>query len=102
MIKKISKIFLLGVLLYFIFLLEMSNLYAFPFLLVMCFLVNFLEDPSSKTGLYIAFFIGLFWDIYSSNYIGLMALILPIAFYLLKIILFKYVRIFSISWIPKI
>jgi rod shape-determining protein MreD len=102
MIKKISKIFLLGLLLYFIFLLEMSNLYTFPFLLVICFLVNFLEDPNSRTGLYIAFFIGLFWDIYSSNYIGLMTLFLLIICYLLKIILSKYVRIFSISWIPKI
>jgi len=102
MIKKISKIFLLGLFLYFIFLIEISNLYVFPFLLIICFLINFLEDPNSRTGLYVAFFIGLFWDIYSSNYIGLMALILPIICYLLKIILFKYVRIFSISWIPKI
>ncbi|MDD2757234.1 MAG: rod shape-determining protein MreD [Candidatus Pacebacteria bacterium] len=102
MIKKISKIFLLGAMIYFLFLIELSNLYAFPFLLVVCFLINFLEEPTSKTGLYVAFFVGLFWDIYSSNYIGLMALILPIICYLLKIILSKYVRIFSISWIPKI
>ncbi|MDD3969978.1 MAG: rod shape-determining protein MreD, partial [Candidatus Pacebacteria bacterium] len=98
MIKKISKIFLLGAMIYFLFLIELSNLYAFPFLLVVCFLINFLEEPTSKTGLYVAFFVGLFWDIYSSNYIGLMALILPIICYLLKIILSKYVRIFSISW----
>jgi len=102
MIKKISKIFLLGAMIYFLFLIELSNLYAFPFLLVVCFLINFLEEPTSKTGLYVAFFVGLFWDIYSSNYIGLMALMLPIICYLLKIILSKYVRIFSISWIPKI
>ena len=102
MIKKISKILLLGVILYFAFLIELSNLYAFPFLLIFVFLINFLEDPSSKAGLYTAFFVGLFWDIYSSNYIGLMALTLPIIAYLLKIILFKYVRIISISWIPKI
>jgi rod shape-determining protein MreD len=102
MIKKFIKIFLLGLLLYILFLIELSNLYFFPFLLILCFLINFLEDPTSKTGLYVAFFIGLFWDIYSSNYIGLMALILLTIFYLLKIILFRYVRIFSISWIPKI
>jgi len=102
MIKKISKIFLLGLFLYFIFLIEISNLYALPFLLIICFLINFLEDPNSRTGLYLAFFIGLFWDIYSSNYIGLMTLFLLVIFYLLKIILSKYVRIFSISWIPKI
>lgn len=102
MIKKISKIFLLGAMIYFLFLIELSNLYAFPFLLVVCFLINFLEEPTSKTGLYVAFFVGLFWDIYSSNYVGLMALMLPIICYLLKIILSKYVRIFSISWIPKI
>ena len=86
MIKKISKIFLLGAMIYFLFLIELSNLYAFPFLLVVCFLISFLEEPTSKTGLYV----------------GLMALILPIICYLLKIILSKYVRIFSISWIPKI
>lgn len=102
MIKKISKIFLLGAMIYFLFLIELSNLYAFPFLLVVCFLISFLEEPTSKTGLYVAFFVGLFWDIYSSNYVGLMALMLPIICYLLKIILSKYVRIFSISWIPKI
>ena len=48
MIKKISKIFLLGVILYFIFLIELSNLYAFPFLLIFVFLINFLEDHHQK------------------------------------------------------
>lgn len=102
MIKKVGKIFLLGLLVYLLFLIEISNLYSFPFLLIICFLINFLENPNSKTGLYIAFFIGLFWDVYSSNYIGFMALVLPIVCYLLKVILSKYVKIFSISWIPKI
>jgi rod shape-determining protein MreD len=102
MIKKISKIFLLGAILYFVFLIELSNLYAIPLLLFVLFMINFLEEPTSKTGLYMAFFIGLFWDIYSFNYVGSMALMLPIICYLLKIILSRYVRIFSISWIPKI
>jgi hypothetical protein len=41
-------------------------------------------------------------DIYSTHFIGLMALSFLFASLLLKFILFKYVRIPSLSWMPKI
>jgi len=102
MIKKIIKILFLGLFLYLFFLIELSPFYLFPFLLIFLFLINLLEDPRGNLGLFSSFFVGLFWDIYSSNYIGMMAILLPALFILLKIILFKYVRIPSVSWIPKI
>ena len=100
MIKKILKILLLGILTYYLFLIELNN--HISFLLISLFLINLLENPKEKLGIYLAFFIGLFWDIYSSNFIGLMSIGLPLVCCVFKIILFKYVRFFSISWLPKI
>ena len=100
MTKKIIKILFLGVLTYYLFLIELNS--SFSFLLVGLFLINLLEDPKEKLGIYLAFFIGLFWDIYSSNFMGLMTIGLPAIAFVFKIILFKYVRFFSLSWIPKI
>lgn len=100
MTKKIIKILFLGVLTYYLFLIELNS--SFSFLLVGLFLINLLEDPKEKLGIYLAFFIGLFWDIYSSNFMGLMTLGLPTVCFIFKIILFKYVRFFSLPWIPKI
>lgn len=102
MIKKIIKILFLALLIYAIFLIELSFNNSFSVLLILLCLINLLEDPRNKLGLFSAFFVGFFWDIYSSNEIGIMALSLFLIFSLLKIILFKYVRISSISWIPKI
>jgi hypothetical protein len=48
MIKKISKIFLLGVILYFIFLIELSNLYAFPFLPYFYFTLTLKKEINLK------------------------------------------------------
>jgi rod shape-determining protein MreD len=102
MIKKIIKTIILGAFIYFLFLLSLPPFSFFPFLLVLIFLINLSESPKESLGLLSAFFVGLFWDIYSSHFIGMMAIALPAMCILLKIILSKYVRIPSISWIPKI
>jgi rod shape-determining protein MreD len=105
MIKEIIKTLVLLIGMYYLFILESSYLPFFTFFsfLVLFFLaVNLLEEPQGRLGLIMAFFFGLMIDIYSTHFIGLMALSLLLSSLLLKFILFKYVRIPSLSWMPKI
>jgi len=105
MIKEILKTLVLLIVMYCLFLLEMSFLpffTFFSFLMPFVVLINIFEDPSGRIGLFSAFFFGLLWDIYSSHYIGLMALSFLIISLLLKLILSRYVRTGSLSWLPKI
>lgn len=105
MIKKIIKTLVLVAAMYYLFIVESSYLpffTFFSFLALFVLMVNLLEEPQGKLGLISAFFFGLMIDIYSTHFIGLIALSLLLASLLLKFILFKYVRIPSLPWIPKI
>lgn len=105
MIKGILKTLVLLIVMYYLFLFEMSFLpffTFFSFLMLLVVLINIFEDPAGRIGLFSAFFYGLLWDIYSSHYIGLMALSFLVFSLLLKFILSKYVRMGSLSWLPKI
>ena len=105
MTKEIIKTLVLVVAMYYLFIFEMSYLpffTCFSFLVLFVLAVNLLEEPQGRLGMISAFILGLMIDIYSAHFIGLMALSLLIVSLLLKFMLFKYVRIPSISWIPKI
>lgn len=105
MIKEIIKTLFLTVVIYFWFIFESSY---FPFLTFVSFLllfvvlVNLLEEPQGRIGLFSAFLTGLLMDIYSSHFIGLYAISFLLFSLLLKFILSKYVRVGSLSWLPKI
>jgi len=105
MIKTFFKILFLFIAMYYLFIFESSYLpffTFFSFLAVFVLLINVLEEPQGRLGLISAFLLGLLIDIYSAHYIGLMALSFLLCSWLLKYILFKYVRIPSLSWMPKI
>jgi rod shape-determining protein MreD len=105
MIKEIFKTLILLLAMYYLFIFEVSYLSfftSFSFLILFVLVINVLEEPQGRIGLISAFFFGLILDIYSAHYIGLMALSFSLVSLLLKFILFKYVRIPSLSWIPKI
>lgn len=105
MIKEIIKTLFLVVAMYYLFIFESSYLLFFTFfsfLVLLVLAINLLEEPQGRLGLISAFFLGLMVDIYSTHFIGLVALSLLLVSLLLKFILFKYVRIPSLSWMPKI
>ena len=105
MIKEIIKTLVLVVAMYYLFIFESSYLSFFTFfsfLTLFVLLINVLEEPQGRLGLVSAFFLGLMLDIYSTHFIGLVALSFLLVSLLLKFILFKYVRIPSLSWMPKI
>jgi rod shape-determining protein MreD len=105
MIKEILKTLFLVIAMYYLFIFESSYLpffTFFSFLVLFVLVVNLLEEPQGRLGLISAFFFGLMLDIYSTHFIGLMALSFLLASLLLKFILFKYVKIPSLSWMPKI
>ena len=105
MIKEIFKTLILLTAMYYLFIFEASYLSfftSFSFLIFFVLAINVLEEPQGRIGLISAFFFGLMLDIYSAHYVGLMALSFSLVSLLLKFILFKYVRIPSLSWIPKI
>jgi rod shape-determining protein MreD len=105
MIKEILKTLFLLAGMYYLFLLEMSFFpffTSFSFLILLVVLVNILEEPQGRVGLFSAFFLGLMMDIYSAHFIGLMAISFLLVSLLLKIILSRYVRVGSLRWLPKI
>jgi len=105
MIKEILKTLFLILIMYYAFLFEMSFLpffTFFSFLILFVILVNILEDPRGRIGLFSAFFLGLMMDVYSAHYIGLMAISFLLVSFLLKLILSRYVRVGSLGWLPKI
>jgi rod shape-determining protein MreD len=105
MIKEIIKTFILFLIIYLWFILESSYLpflTFLSFLLIFVILINIFEEPQGRIGLFSAFLTGLLMDIYSSHYIGLFAISFFILSLLLKFILSKYVRMGSLSWLPKI
>lgn len=105
MIKEIVKTLILIAAIYYLFIFESSYLpffTFFSFLSLFVLAINLFEEPQGRLGLISAFFFGLMVDIYSSHFMGLAALSFLLASLLLKFILFKYVRIPSFSWMPKI
>jgi len=105
MIEKIIKSLIMFFFFYYLLILEMSYLPFFTFVsfaILLVFLVNLFEEPKEKLGLFLAFFLGLIIDIFSSNYLGVAAIGFLLSAFILKFILFKYVRIPSISGMPKI
>jgi len=105
MIKETLKTLFLIVVMYYFFIFEMSFLpffTFFSFLILFVVLINVFEDPCGRIGLFSAFFLGLMMDIYSTHYIGLMAISFLLLSLLLKLILSRYVRVGSLGWLPKI
>ena len=84
---------------YFLALFEISFLIHFKILnkvpsliLILILLLNSLENPNRDSGLFVAFFGGLFWDIFSTRPIGFHILILITLAIFIKLFLKKYVR----------
>ena len=105
MIKEILKTVALAVIMYFWFIYESSYFVFwtfFSFLLLFVVAINLLEEPKGRLGLFSAFLMGLLLDIYSAHIIGLYAISFLLISLLLKFILSKYVRVGSLSWMPKI
>jgi rod shape-determining protein MreD len=103
--KGIIKTILLAAFFYFLAILQMSYLpFIAPFnlIVILVLLINLLEDPKEKLGTFSAVIAGIIIDIYSSGYLGFMALSLFFASIVLKYILSRYVRIPSLPWLPKI
>jgi len=105
MIKETVKTLFLVIAMYYLFIFESSYLpffTCFSFIVLFVLAVNLLEEPQGRLGIISAFFLGLMIDIFSTHLIGLVALSLLFLSLLLKFILFKYVRIPSLPWMPKI
>ena len=105
MIEKTIKSIIIFSFLYFLLILEMSYLPFFTFIsfaISLTVLINLFEEPKEKLGLFFSFFLGLIIDIFSSNYLGMAAVSFLLFALILKFILFRYVRVPSVSWLPKI
>ncbi len=103
--KEIIKTLLLAVFFYFLAIFQMSYLpFIAPFnlIVILVLLINFLEDPKERLGIFSAVIAGIIIDIYSAGYLGFMTLSLFFASIVLKYILSRYVRIPSLPWLPKI
>lgn len=103
--KQILKILILAVIFYFLGIFQLSYLplvAPFNFLIVLVLIINLLEDPQEKLGLYSALMAGIMLDFYSPYYFGGMALSLLVISFILKFLLSRYVRIPSLPWLPKI
>jgi rod shape-determining protein MreD len=98
MIKSVFKFFIFGFLFYFLYLFQMSflpflNIFQVNFLFFLVLLINIIEDPQKNNGLYCAFFAGIFSDLFSSYFFGLITFIFLLMAILIKYILLRYVRI---------
>jgi len=105
MINETLKTFVLFVGMYYLFMFETSFLPFFTFFsvsILLVFLINVLEAPGGRMGLFAAFFLGLMMDLYSAHWIGIMAVGFLFLSLLLKLILSRYVRMESVGWLPKI
>jgi len=69
------------------------NIFQFNFLLLIVLLINIFEDPQKNTGLICAFFAGIYSDMFSPYFFGLVTIILFSVSILIKYVLIKYVRI---------
>jgi|GEM_PF-1072851 len=105
MISETIKTLVLFVAMYYLFMFETSFLPFFTFFsvsILIVFLINVLEVPGGRMGLFAAFFLGLMMDLYSAHWIGVAAMGLLSLSLLLKLILSRYVRMESVGWLPKI
>ncbi len=74
--------------------LTFSNPVIFPaIILSLLLLLVIFEDPKKIDGVIIGAFVGFFWGLFSLSFIGHFFLIFSIAVFLLKLFLYKYVRI---------
>lgn len=102
--RDIFKLFLIAILVtFFVFL--MSSFLFYPlifflpvfFLVFFAFLYNLLEDPRNSEGFFVAGFCGFWVDILSTTPVGFYLLVFLIFTFFLKLLLKKYVKIFSFS-----
>ncbi len=98
MIKSILKFIFIGIIFYFLYFLQMSflpflSIFQFNFLFFIVLLINILEDPNKNIGLFCAFFVGIFSDIFSPYFFGLITSTLLLLAILIKYVLLRYVRI---------
>lgn len=108
--KNILLFLITGVLFYFLALLEISffplfNIFIFKINLsvAIALLVCIVEEPKKYIGFYCAFWAGFFLDIFSfSSFFGLATLSMVLAAGLIKLFLYKYVKIPSFAWLSKI
>ncbi|HNP79356.1 MAG TPA: hypothetical protein PKI00_00695 [Candidatus Pacearchaeota archaeon] len=98
MIKNIFKIIFIGIIFYFLYFIQMSflpflNIFQFNFLLILVLIINIFEDPKNNNGLYCAFFTGIYSDLFSPYFFGLITGIFLLVSILIKYVLLKYVNI---------
>ncbi|PIZ89974.1 MAG: hypothetical protein COX88_00930 [Candidatus Nealsonbacteria bacterium CG_4_10_14_0_2_um_filter_35_20] len=110
MVPKVLKIFLILIIFYFLVLIQISFLPFFTIfsknihlILILIIVINLIEKPKGKVGLYSAIFGGIFLDISSSYYfLGFnTAVFLAISIFL-KLILLRYVKLPSFQKFPEI
>ncbi|MFA5369050.1 MAG: hypothetical protein WC303_03590 [Candidatus Paceibacterota bacterium] len=108
--KNILLFLIVGLFFYFLALLEIS---FFPLFNIFIFKINLsvliaificiIEDPKKYIGFYCAFWVGFFLDVFSfSNFFGIAILFMVLVAGLIKLFLYKYVKIPSFSWLSKI
>jgi rod shape-determining protein MreD len=94
-----KKFFISILFFYFLTLFESSFLIHFRFfnkipslILTAVVLWNVFEKPKYFTGIFCAFLGGFLWDIFSSHFIGLYALMLLVLAILIKFVIRKYIQ----------
>lgn len=66
----------------------------FPYLLLLAVIVvSVFEPPGSSAGIVTAFAAGFFWDVFSSNFLGMGAALMVLIALIINIIKERYVRV---------
>lgn len=99
MIKDVFKFLIFAIIFSLLIFWQSSLFYSWGWgflpLVLIVIVVNFLEKPNSNFGISISFLAGFLLDIYSSVYFfGFYAMIFSLIAIVLKLIVYKYVRIF--------
>lgn len=111
MAKKTIIIFLLtGLIFYFLNIIQMSFLPFFDFLIFqinlsifISLLVCVLEESQKLLGIFCAFWAGFFMDIFiGSMFFGLFTISFLLIAIMIKLVLYKYVKLSPWQWLSKI
>ncbi len=108
--KNIIVFLLIGFLFYFLAIVQISFFSLFEFFLfkinfslLLFLLICLLEESNKLLGIFCAFWAGLFLDIFSSSYFfGFFTVLLMVLAVIIKLFLYRYVKLPSWQWLSKI
>jgi hypothetical protein len=108
--KNIILFLIIGFLFYFLAIAQISFFSLFEFFLfkinfslLLFFLICFFEESNKILSFFCAFWTGLFLDIFSSSYFfGFFTILLMVSAVVIKLFLYRYVKIPSWQWLSKI